>query len=68
MRKSRGKWDGLNYKCSCGQVLQNTCKSMIKKHRKTKKHQEYLKTGVKVPEVKKPTYFVIKGPITITFD
>ena len=41
---------------------------MIIKHRRTKKHQEYLNNGVKVQEVEKPKYKVIKQQVTITFD
>ena len=65
----RGKWinDEKDYMCSCGQLLRNTCQSMIKKHRKTLKHKNYNKTGVKVNKDIVKTEFENKQ-VTITFD
>ena len=65
--QKKGKWqDDNNYLCSCGQLLKNTCQSMIRKHRQTKKHHDWLnKEFVKVEE---PKYKVIKESVTITFD
>ena len=65
----RGKWvnDNRDYMCSCGQLLKNTCRSMIKKHRKTIKHLNYKEKGIKVNNNIVKTKFEIKQ-VTITFD
>lgn len=68
--KKRGSWNNNknDYHCICGQVLINTCESMVKKHLKTKKHMEKLK---KKDEIKEPIITKIKFEkknITVTFD
>lgn len=59
-----------DYLCSCGALLHNTCKSAIKKHKNTKRHNEKLKALYKgLPTETLPEKMAFKKIITvITFD
>mgnify|MGYP003655859204 CR=1 FL=1 len=55
-----------DYLCKCGALLHNTCKSAIKKHKKTKRHYDKMNGIIKeTPPMK--TEFK-KEHIVITFD
>lgn len=55
-----------DYQCNCGALLHNTCKSAIKKHKKTKRHYDKLNGLLKeTPPIKMEFK---KQITTITFD
>ena len=59
-----------DYLCKCGALLHNTCKSAIKKHKKTKRHYDkmYDKMNGIIKETPHMKTEFKKEHIVITFD